>query len=670
MATMRRKGSRRGRRLVPWMLSLALLVVGVVLVPASDGAGAPNVPAPVHPAAVHGAEPPSVADRQALGAFFDELIPAQLDRRRIPGAVVAVVRAGEPTFTRGYGLADLDRRVPVDPDTTLFHIGSNGKLFTWTAVMQLVEQGRLDLDADINAYLEFRVPATYPEPITLAHLMTHTAGFENRDLGWLAPTPEAAMPLGRWLAANLPSRVRPPGREAGYSNYGTALAGYIVERVAGTPYQDYVEQHILVPLHMGRSTARQRVPATLEADVASGYVVEEGGFRSEPLAVYQGAPAGTIRTTGHDVARFMQAHLDDGRAATGRILGEATARQMRQPLFRPHPRLNGVAYGFLEMDRNGERIVGHIGSAAPVHYSVLALLPDRGVGLFVAYNADTARPLTVGNETVATFVDHFYPVPAADPVSPPADFAVRADQYVGEYRRNNFGGSYTTVEKLGRLLNAGTNRRVTAPGDGTLVVESGLFGRARFVEVEPDLFRRLDGQEMLLFRRDERGRVARAVLDGESEYTFERVDPTDSATSNGGLLAACVALFASALLAPAAARLLGRRGSGGGAPSRFGRVARRLAAMAAALNLAFLVGLAAVFSDPALVMGDYGRLRALLILPLVTTGLAGGTLVCAALAWRRREWDVPARVHYTAIALGALGFTWFLAHWNLLGFRV
>src|SRR4051794_30322793 len=115
MATMRCRGSRGGPRLVRWMLSLALLVGGGVLAPAADGAGAPDVPTP-----------PSVADRQALGAFFDELIPAQLDRRRIPGAVVAVVRAGEPTFTRGYGLADLDRRVPVDPDTTLFHFGSNG----------------------------------------------------------------------------------------------------------------------------------------------------------------------------------------------------------------------------------------------------------------------------------------------------------------------------------------------------------------------------------------------------------------------------------------------------------------------------------------------------------------------------------------------------------------
>jgi CubicO group peptidase (beta-lactamase class C family) len=197
--------------------------------------------------------------------------------------------------------------------------------------------------------------------------MTHTAGFENRDLGWLAASPEAVTPLGPWLAVNIPARVRPPGMEAGYSNYGTALAGYIVERVARVAYQDYLEQNILAPLDMERSTARQRVPAALAPDMATGCVFEEGRFREEPLAVYQGTPAGLIRATAPDVGRFMLAHLQDGRAGRRRNLWAATARRMRQTLFRPDPRLNGMAYGFLEMDRNGERIVGHIGSAAPVH---------------------------------------------------------------------------------------------------------------------------------------------------------------------------------------------------------------------------------------------------------------------------------------------------------------
>lgn len=180
---------------------------------------------------------PVAVDPQALATFFEQLMPAQLERRHIPGATVAVVRDGEIVFARGYGWADVGRRVPVVADEALFQIGSNTKLFTWTAVMQLVEQGRLDLDADVNTYLDFRIPATYPEPITLRQLMTHTAGFENRDYGMLAPSPESVAPLAEWVQTHPPARVRSPGVEAGYSNYGTALAGYIVERVAGMPYE-------------------------------------------------------------------------------------------------------------------------------------------------------------------------------------------------------------------------------------------------------------------------------------------------------------------------------------------------------------------------------------------------------------------------------------------------
>jgi hypothetical protein len=301
---------------------------------------------------------------------------------------------------------------------------------------------------------------------------------------------------------------------------------------------------------------------------------------------------------------------------------------------------------------------------------VLALLPERGVGLFVAYNAGTARPLTVGGETLAAFVDHFFPSPAAAPAVPPPDFTARADQYTGEYRRNNFGGSYTTVEKLGRLLNGQTNRRVTNPGDGTLELASGLFGSSRFVEVEPDLFRQVDGQELLLFRRDEHGRVAKAFLSGEPEYAFERLTPTETTTFNLVLLGPCLALFGSALLAPLGAWALARRHKHRAATTGLAGVARWVALGAAALSLAFLVGLAAVLGDPALLMGDYAKLRALLVLPLVVTGLVVGSAGFAILAWARRLWSLPARLHYSAVALAGAGFIWFLWNWNLLGFRL
>jgi CubicO group peptidase (beta-lactamase class C family) len=571
-------------------------------------------------------------------------------------------------FAKGYGWADVEQRVPVAADRSLFHIGSNTKLFTWTAVMQLVEEGKLDLDADVNTYLNFRIPDTYPQPITLRHLMAHTAGFENRDIGMLAPSPETVVPLGRWLATHIPMRVRPPGVEIGYSNYGTAVAGYIIERVAGMPYEEYVEQRLLEPLGMRRSTPRRQLPPNLAPDAARGYVLKKRGFREQPLPTYQVASAGSIRATATDMAHFMAAHLQDGRYGEGRILQPETAHQMHQTLFKPDPRLNGFAHGFFEMDRNGVRVVGHIGSAIPLYYSVLALLPDERTGLFVAYNGSEARPLTFENETLAAFMDRFFPAPAEAPLAFPRDFAGRADQYTGEYQPNNFGGSYTTVEKVRRILGQG-NRHIINPDDGTLEV-SIARGSKRFVQVAPDFFRETEGQDAMLFRRDAQGRVTKAIFSEIPEYAYELLRWWERPAFNQALLVAGGILFGSTLLAGTATWIFGRRQQGNGIQKGFVRTTRWVAVGMAVVELGFVAGLLAVFGDPATYAGRLGRLRALLVLPLLGTSLTAGVVICGLLAWWRGLWSLPARFHYTAVALAGVAFTWFQANWNMLRFRL
>ncbi len=124
--------------------------------------------------------------REDLEAFLDGVLAAEMRSHSIASATVSVVKDGELFFAKGYGYADRESRRPVDPERTLFRPGSISKLFTWTAVMQLVEQGKIDLDADVNEYLtDFRIPDTFPEPITMEHLMTHTPGFEDGGLGYL-----------------------------------------------------------------------------------------------------------------------------------------------------------------------------------------------------------------------------------------------------------------------------------------------------------------------------------------------------------------------------------------------------------------------------------------------------------------------------------------------------
>ncbi len=209
-----------------------------------------------------------IADPAEMATFFDGVMLSNMEKNFIPGVVVAVVKDGEVFFSKGYGYADSANKVAVDPDTSLFRIGSISKVFTATAVMQLVEDGKLDLDTDINTYLDFEIADTYDQPITLAHLLSHAAGFEDRGYEVWAEDAESLVPLGEWLKDHQPARVRPAGTIASYSNYGIALAGYIVERVSGMSYDDYVDQHILQPLAMNQTSSQQPLPAEFGSQTA------------------------------------------------------------------------------------------------------------------------------------------------------------------------------------------------------------------------------------------------------------------------------------------------------------------------------------------------------------------------------------------------------------------
>src|SRR5918997_375789 len=221
-------------------------------------------------------------DPAEMEAFLNEELSREMEKHHIAGAAVSVVKDGELFFAKGYGSADLENNIPVDPEQTIFPIGSVTKLFTWTAVMQLAEQGKLDLDADIDKYLDFRIPDTYPQPITLENLMTHTAGFEDRRFEQLALDADDQVPTREWLISHMPARIRPPGDVAAYSNYGTALAGDIVARVSGEPYEQYIQEHILNPLDMVHTTARSPMPAELREDASVGYTYEDGAFKVFP----------------------------------------------------------------------------------------------------------------------------------------------------------------------------------------------------------------------------------------------------------------------------------------------------------------------------------------------------------------------------------------------------
>jgi CubicO group peptidase (beta-lactamase class C family) len=309
--------------------------------------GGRSLDAASRPGEVVKPRPANISDPADLEAFFDGVIELQRESKHIAGAVVAVVVGDKLVFAKGYGYADIEARRKVDPEKTLFRIASISKLFTWTAVMQQVEDGKLDLDADVNTYLkEVKIPATFPQPITLKHLLTHTPGFEDHVIGLFAHKPEEVGALQDVLRAQMPMRVRPPGVIASYSNHGTALAGYAVACVSGKPWEDTIEERILKPLGMDHTLVRQPPEDKLPPELSKGYKWEQGHFVAKGFEYIPAAPAGCISTTASDAALFMIAHLSDGQGKNGRILKTETARRMREPLFRHDPQTSAMCYGF------------------------------------------------------------------------------------------------------------------------------------------------------------------------------------------------------------------------------------------------------------------------------------------------------------------------------------
>ena len=341
------------------------------------------------------------------GAWLDGLFPYALRKNNLAGAVVVVVKDGQILVSKGYGYADIAAKKPVDPATTLFRPGSISKTLMWTAVMQLVEQGKLNLDVDINQYLDFAIPPRDGKPITLRDLMTHTPGFEEtlKNLFQNSPsTNDAGLSNEAWLKEWVPERAYAPGEVAAYSNYGAALAGYIVQRVSGQPFEAYIEQHVFQPLGMQHATFRQPLPANLKADMAKGYA--SASTLPRPFELVAPDPAGGMSVSGEDMARFMIAHLQNGQYDKVQILRPETAKQMHEFTRYAVPGLLPIALGFYHMDRNGQTIIGHGGDTELFHSDMMLFL-QQNVGIFVSIDGDKDGGLR--KQLLEGFSDRYFP---------------------------------------------------------------------------------------------------------------------------------------------------------------------------------------------------------------------------------------------------------------------
>jgi len=598
-----------------------------------------------------------------LEAFLDGMMPLQLAREDIAGAVISVVKDGKVFFAKGYGCSNVENRTPVSADGTLFRPGSISKLFNWTAIMQQVELGKLDLDRDVNDYLDFKIPTTFPKPITLRNIMTHTPGFEETAQELFVRDASELKPLDQYLKEHLPVRVFPPGSTPAYSNYATALAGYILQRVSGESFDDYIDNHIFKSLGMAHSTVRQPLPEALKPLMSKGYDV--ASEPAKPFEFVEAAPAGSSSVTAADMARFMLAHLQDGQFEGTRILRPDSARLMHSRQFANVPDMNGMALGFYEETRNGHRIIGHAGDTQYFH-SDLHLIPDAGVGFFVSYNS-AGKGETRAREAVwHAFLDRYFPYESA-PVTAAADAAKDAPLVSGRYiisRR-----SETTILKV---LNVLGESKVSTNADGTISLDDlkDLNGQPKKLrEIGPFMFRAVDNQDRVAFKRDESGRLV--LVTDFPVFVFQRAPWYKNSALNLPLIISAISIFALTLvLWPVAAlvrRHYGHKLSLNPQQSRL-RIIVRLVCL---LDLAFVGALAAFFtmSDK-----DVGILSprfdpVLRIIQIV--GWLGVVGTLAVLYSTLRSWREPERwwlskLADTVIAVTCLAFVWFVYIWNML----
>ena len=613
---------------------------------------APAVAPP--PAAV---APSGPTDPRELEAFVDGAMAASMAAEHVSAATISVVKDGQLFFAKGYGFADREKRTPVVADRTLFRPGSTSKLFTWTAVMQLVEQGKLDLDADVNQYIKgFQIPATYPEPVTLKHLLTHTAGFEEGALGYLILKDGTGVrPLAESLAAHMPDRVRPPGTWSSYSNWGTALAGLIVEQTSGVPFADYIQQNIFDPLDMKHSSFHEPLPAELEPDMAKGYKWKDGLFEPgffEFIANF--GPAGSLSSTATDMANFMIAHLQLGRFGDRRILKEETARLMHSRLFTADPRLSGMAYGFYESEIAGRKAIGHAGDTIFFH-SDLTLFPEQNLGVFVSYGPNGGHSRT---DFIEAFVKRYLPAPEVPLPKPPEGFMERGAKVAGSYRftRHN----WSDLEKVAALANVVS---VGLKPDGTLVT-TGIFETPwNWSEVEPFFYRQIDGGLTLAFKQEADGTISHATISNFPFMPAYRIAWYSAPAFNylilGGALLLCITTLVSAIRNRKANKL---------EPPAVRR-AVRLAFWTSLVTLIFVIAAVVVVSAAGedLFYGFPPSLTAVLMLPFLAAALTLGVLLSVPGIWRQGSWTRFRRVHYTLFALFAVGLVWFYWYWNLFG---
>jgi CubicO group peptidase (beta-lactamase class C family) len=606
-------------------------------------------------------------EQREFSSFIDGFLAGVQKERAIPGMAFAAVRNGEILYLKGYGVRDVASGAPVLPEQTLFRVGSISKLMTATAIMQLIERGRISLDEDVNTYLRrWKLPERFGAPVTIRHLLTHTAGFDYKALEVCAPTSSDERSYGIRLQKIMPVRYAAPGKYYSNSNMGYSLIGSIIERYSRQDFSPAIKRHIFQPLGMNLSTF---APTQDERkNLAAGYDLNE---RVVPYEYRYDLPAMGMSTTASDMARFMMSALAGGVLGRNRILGDMYTRSMQRRHFSPHTLIEGAGLGYLEKHIMGWRTLQQSGNMNG-YSSFLMLLPEKNFGFFFAANA---TDLDFYYEMASAIVGRFFPASDDKKITAATQPPMIRMDIEGYYRTNLI--SRHTAEKSARMT---TDQLHVSIEDGAVVlkhtIEDAPPVRLIPMEVsdEGDLFIKAEDNgrpslDYLFFQRNASGNVE-AMIIGDVNHTYDKLQTHENHYWQIVFIVIFVSCAFLSFLGAILGSELNKRNPLWEKDLRSDTEQWNIASIFWLTQIAFVLGLiiSIYFKGSEFQIFVPYQVKALFVIPL-----AGALLL--AWFWFRIAGNILSTEHHWAekllliiIASIETAYMFFLADWRLLGF--
>lgn len=633
-----------------------------------------------------------LVDAAELEYFLDKFFLPHMGSE-IPGLAFSLVKDGELFFSKGYGYANLEKKISVDPATTLFRVGSISKLFTATAVMQLVEKGKISLEDPVESYLP-NLPLSHPHyaPIKIKHLLTHTDGL---DVAWsVNAATRCQRPLGSlktFLENTLPARIFPPGQFFIYGDAGLAVAGHLVETLTGQPFSLYISQKLLEPMAMKHSSFSQPLPEHLAGQLATGYRYKNSTFEPVPFLCNKSTPTIGLSTTAQDMAQFMIAHLEGGVVGYQQILKAETLAEMQRSqfnLFPNLPQVEGSTYGFFERFQNGYRAIEHGGSMYG-YINQVFLMPEQHLGFFLAYNTNNLEDtiddtnLNIRESLIQEFLNHYYPgqEPATQipiPESPSPIFQQYRNQLDGYYRFARY--PHRSVAKLSGIIREKLpEMRVKSQADGTILISS---NHTQWHEIEPFIFQYPGENTYFKFIQNDQEKIVGVALNGFASWIYKKVCWYEAKLIQQIIGCLWVSGFLGILLIwvfqKSQDTWVQRQSSSflqtyRPASKKQGLLIIPLILFVSFANIVFVLGLALAL-DRIYYWEFFVQLplivSLLLHIPVLTTSLTGIVLILGGLAWKHSSWARLERTQFWVFIIANGFFLISLLYWNLLDYKL